>query len=113
MTLIELFTEYIRNKKSLKKYVEERKNFNTRGEFNDQTLIRAEDYLQRLKREDPHTYALMYETLEQYYKEDRGHFVEYPINFVRQILQIYDNDIPAQKVYEIYKEGLTHHYCDA
>jgi hypothetical protein len=113
MTLIELFTDYVRNKKSLKTYVEERKNFNTCGEFNDQTLIRADKYLQRLKREDPHICALMYETLEAYYEEDRGHFVEYPINFVRQILQIYDNDIPAQKVYEIYKEGLMHEYCDA
>jgi hypothetical protein len=113
MTLIELFSDYVRNKKSLKIYVEERKKINTRGEFDDQTLIKAEGYLQRLKKEDPEVYDLMYETLEQYYREDCGHYVEYPINFIRQILQIYDNDIPPQKVYEIYREGLKHHYCDA
>jgi len=113
MTLIELFTDYIRNKKSLKEYVEERKNYHTRGEFSDQTLIKAEDYLQRLKREKPEIYDLMYETLEQYYEEDNGHFVEYSLNFIRQILKIYEGGIPAQKVYEVYNEGLKHQYCDA
>lgn len=113
MTLIELFTDYIRNKKSLKLYVKERKNYNTRGEFNDQTLIKAEDCLQRLKKEEPEIYNLMYETLEQYYEEDCGHYVEYPINFIRQILQICDNHVSAQKVYDVYREGLKHHYCDA
>lgn len=106
MTLIELFSDYVRNKKSLKLYVEERKNYITRGEFSDQTLIKAQSYLQRLKKEDPGIYDLMYETLEQYYEEDCGHYVEYPINFIRQILQIYDNHIPAEKVYEVYRKGL-------
>ncbi|MDD3500429.1 MAG: hypothetical protein WC163_10670 [Sulfurovum sp.] len=113
MTLIELFSDYVRNKKSLKLYIQERKNYYTRGEFSDQTLIEAEESLQRLKQEDPEIYALMYETLEQYYEEDCGHYVEYPLNFIRQILRIYRNHIPARKVYENYREGLKHHYCDA
>ena len=113
MTLIELFTDYVRNKKSLKIYVKERKNYHTRGEFNDQTLLYAEECLQRLKMEEPEIYDLMYETLEQYYEEDCGHYVEYPINFIRQILQICQNHIPAQKVYDTYRKGLKHQYCDA
>ena len=88
MTLIELFTDYIRNKKNLKEYVEERKNFSTKGEFPDETLIHAEEYLQRLKKEHPDIYEGMYRTLECYYAEDNGHYVEYPLNFIRQILQI-------------------------
>ena len=27
----------------------------------------------------------MYETLEEYYRQDEGHYVEYPINFLKQI----------------------------
>ncbi|MCH9740253.1 MAG: hypothetical protein K0U38_05380 [Epsilonproteobacteria bacterium] len=113
MTLIELFTDYIRNQKNLKDYVEERKNINDRGEFNDKTLIQAEEDLQRLKKEEPEIYALMYETLEKYYAKDEGHIVEYPINFIREILKIYQKNIPAQKVYECYREGLTHPCRDA
>ena len=112
MTLIELFTDYVRNQKSLKAYVEERKNYHTRGEFNDQTLLAADECLQKLKKEEPKIYDLMYETLEEYYKEDKGQYIEYPIDFIRQILQICQNDIPAYKVYEGYRAGLTHSYRD-
>ena len=108
MTLIELFTDYIRNQKSLKEYVEKRKEINTRGEFNNQTLIQAQEDLDRLKKEDPEIYDLMYETLEKYYEGNTGLTIEYPIDFVRQILKIYQNGIPAKKVYECYKKGLVH-----
>ncbi len=113
MTLIELFTDYVRNQKSLKEYVEKRKTINGRGEFNDATLIQAEEDLQRLKKENPKIYDLMYETLNEYYKKDEGYTLEYPIDFVREILKIYQNNIPAQKVYESYKEGLNHFCRDA
>lgn len=113
MTLIELFTDHVRNKKSLKEYVEKRKNINTRGEFNNQTLIQAEEDLQRLKKEDPEIYTLMYETLNQYYADDKGCTIEYPIDFVREISKIYQKGIPAKKVYECYKKGLKHECRDA
>ena len=113
MTLIELFTDYVRNEKDLNDYVEKRKHIHTRGEFNDKTLIQAAEDLKRLKKEEPEIYALMYQTLDQYYKEDNGHFVEYPIDFIRQVLKIYQNNIPAQKVYECYVKGLDHECRDA
>ncbi|MCH9814703.1 MAG: hypothetical protein K0U47_12265 [Epsilonproteobacteria bacterium] len=113
MTLIEIFTDHIRNRKSLKTYVEIRKTIPTRGEFNDETLIQAEEDLQRLKQEDEEIYELMYETLEAYYAQDAGHYVEYPINFVREILKIYQCNVPAKKVYEQYKRGLDHHIHDS
>jgi len=113
MTLIELFSDYVRNEKSLKEYVEKRKTINTRGEFNDKTLFQAAEDLERLKKEEPEIYALMHETLDTYYKENNGHFVEYPIDFIRQILKIYQNNIPAKKVYECYLKGLNHECRDA
>lgn len=113
MTLIELFTDYVRNEKSLKEYVEKRKNINTRGEFNDKTLLQAAKDLERLKKEEPEIYALMYETLDKYYEADSGHVIEYPIDFIHQILKIYQNNIPAKKVYECYVKGLNHECRDA
>jgi hypothetical protein len=113
MTLIELFADYVQNKKSLKEYVEKRKDINTRGEFNDKTLLQAQEDLERLKKEDPEVYDLMYSTLNQYYKNDDGHTLEYPIDFIRQILKIYQKNIPAQKIYECYKKGLHHECRDA
>lgn len=113
MTLIELFTDYVRNKKSLKEYVKKRKHINTRGEFNDKALIQAEDDLQKLKKQDPKIYQLMYETLEEYYKLGEGYTIEYPIDFIRQILRIYQNGNSAQNIYECYKKGLTHYHRDA
>lgn len=113
MTLIELFTDYVRNQKDLKEYVELRKDINTRGEFNDKTLMQAAEDLQRLKKEEPEIYTLMYDTLNKYYELDEGHTVEYPIDFVREILKIYQRGIPAKKVYECYTKGLEHPCRDA
>lgn len=113
MTLIELFTDYVRNKKDLKEYVELRKKINTRGEFNDKTLIQAAEDLQRLKQEEPEIYELMYETLNKYYEGNKGLTVEYPIDFIREILKIYQKGTPAHKVYESYKKGLNHPCPDA
>lgn len=53
MSLIETFTDYVLNRKSLKEYVEVRKTINERGEFNDAKLIQAEENLQRLKKKNP------------------------------------------------------------
>jgi predicted nuclease with TOPRIM domain len=113
MTLIEIFTKYVRDKKDLKEYVEKRKTINTRGEFNDKTLRQAADDLLRLKKENPEIYEKMYKTLDEYYMRDEGHTVEYPIDFIRQILKIYQQGIPAEKVYECYKKGLNHSCRDA
>lgn len=113
MTLIEIFTDYVRNKKDLKEYVEVRKTINTRGEFNNETLQQAEEDLQRLKNDNPEIYELMYKTLDEYYTRDEGHTVEYPIDFVRQVLKIYQNGIPAEKVYNCYKQGLDHTCLDS
>ena len=113
MTLIELFTDYVRNEKDLKEYVEKRKHINTRGEFNNKTLLQAAEDLERLKIEEPEIYVLMHETLNEYYEADNGHFVEYPIDFIRQILKIYQNNISAKKVYECYVKGLNHECRDA
>jgi len=113
MTLIELFTEYVREKKSLKEYVQKRKSIDARGEFNDKTLLQAQEDLEKLQKDNPEVYALMYDTLEQYYEEDNGYTVEYPIDFIREILKIYQNHIPAQEVYESYKKGLNHPCRDA
>ncbi|MHC3993510.1 hypothetical protein ACXWTF_01655 [Thiomicrolovo sp. ZZH C-3] len=113
MTLIELFTDHVVNCKSLKEYVEIRKNIHERGEFNDRTLIQAEEDLQRLRREHPDVYAGMYEILYEIMRRDEGHYFEYPINFIRQILRIYQDGIPAEKVLAAYRSELDHHYRDA
>lgn len=113
MMLIEIFTDYVVNRKSLKEYVEVRRRINERGEFNDRTLIRVEDDLLRLKHEDPETYEAMYATLEEIMCRDEGHLVEYPINFIKQILRIYEGGVPAKKVLQSYREVLEHHFQDA
>lgn len=111
--LIEIFTDYVVNRKSLKEYVEVRKSINERGEFNDAKLIRAEENLQRLKREDRETYEAMYDTLAEIMRRDEGHFVEYPIDFIRQTLRLYEGGVPAKKVLESYRLVLEHHFQDA
>lgn len=113
MMLIEIFTDHVLNRKSLKDYVEIRKSINERGEFNDQSLIEAEECLQRLKREDNTTYEALYETLSEIMRRDEGHFTEYPIDFIRQILRIYRDSIPPEKVLKSYREMLDHHFQDA
>jgi len=113
MTLIEIFTDYVVNRKSLKEYVEVRKNLNERGEFNDTKLIQAEENLQRLKQEDPEIYESMYETLDEIFKRDEGDIVEYPINFIREILKLYKGDMTAKKLYQEYRRSLDHHFHGA
>lgn len=112
MSLIEIFTDHVLNKKSLKDYVEIRKTIHERGEFNDASLIRAEENLQRLKREEPEIYAHMYETLRKIYKRNSGLFIEYPLDFVRQILKMYKNSLSVQQVYEEYTRTLDHYHHD-
>ena len=113
MTLIELFTDYVRDRKSLQEYVEKRKHIDSRGEFNDKKLIQAQENLDRLKEEEPEIYELMYQVLERYYIEDRGYTIEYPIDFVREILKMYQNSLSPKEVYELYLKGLTHSHRDA
>ena len=113
MSLIEIFTDYVFNRKDLNEYVEVRKTINARGEFNDSQLVQAEANLQRLKKEDNKTYELMYETLKEYVDQGSGHTVEYPINFIREILKLYKNNTSAETISKIYKMGLDHHCNDA
>lgn len=113
MSLIEVFTDYIRNRKSLKDYVEVRKTLNERGEFNDATLIRAEENLQRLKAENPEIYEKMYAVLEEVFRCDNGNRVEYPLTFTRQILKLYDGGSTPEQVYENYRQILEHYFCKA
>ena len=114
MTLIELFSDYIRKQKSLVDYVEERKQVGARGEFNNETLILAAEKLERLKKESPAVYDEMHALLEEYYRKDEGHFVEYPINFTRQVLKLYKNerDTP-ERILDCYRQGLDHPCIDA
>jgi hypothetical protein len=113
MTLIETFTDYVLNRKSLKDYVDFRKTTNERGEFNDAKLIKAQENLERLKNEAPEIYEQMYNTLTEIYKRNRGLSVEYPLDFVRQILKIYQGSLTPQQVYEEYKRMLDHYHHDA
>lgn len=110
MSLIEIFTDHVINRKSLKDYVEIRKGLHERGEFNDKKLIQAEENLQRLKLEDNASYEEMYKTLDDIFKEDTGDLVEYPINFIREILRIGQNGMSAKKVSDEYKRTLDHHF---
>ncbi|MFK5975365.1 MAG: hypothetical protein QM493_02545 [Sulfurovum sp.] len=113
MTLIEIFTEYVRERKSLRDYVEERKSIDSRGEFNNNKLIKAQENLDRLKEEEPEIYELMYQVLERYYIEDKGYTIEYPIDFVREVLKMYQNSLLPKEVYELYLKGLSHPCRDA
>ncbi len=114
MLLIELFSDYIFNRKDLREYVQVRKDINERGEFNDQMLVRAQENLERLKKEDSEVLELMYKTLDKYVKDNRDIPVEYPINFTRAILTLYKgNGKTPRKVYENYNNGLNHHSHDA
>jgi len=112
MSLIETFTDYVLNRKSLKEYVEVRKTINERGEFNDAKLIQAEENLERLKKEEPEIYEGMYETLAKVYARNAGLSIEYPIDFIRQILKMYKNSLSPTQVYEEYKRVLEHYHHD-
>ena len=113
MRLIDLFSTYIREQKNLALYIEERKSINEEGEFSDSELILAAKNMQKLKSEEPDIYEAMHKTLEEYYARDEGHYVEYPINFTKQILKMYVNDVKPERVYECYVQGLNHPCSDA
>ncbi len=113
MRLIDLFSDYIRNKKDLNEYIEKRKGINERGEFNDDKLRLAAQKLERLKKEYPEIYDGMHETLEEYYRQDEGHYVEYPINFLKQILMMFETHSTPEDIYKSYKKGLNHRCRDA
>ena len=106
--LIEIFTDYIRNKKDLREYVEVRKTINERGEFNDQKLLQVQENLERLKEESPDIYNKMYEVLEEVYKRDEGNYIEYPLNFASEILKMYKTHQSVESIYEEYKDVLNH-----
>jgi len=113
MSLIDIFTDYVVNKKSLKDYVEVRKTLSERGEFNDTLLCKEEDNLQRLKAEDEKIYNAMYCVLKEIFERDQGHYVEYPINFIKAVLKMYENGNTTKKVYDEYARSLEHRFCDA
>ncbi len=113
MTLIELFTDYIVNKKSLVEYVKIRKTLNERGEFNDEKLLQAQKNLDRLAQEDKEILDEMYAILFEIIRLDRGHFVEYPLDFIREILKVYKNGTQPKDILKSYKEILTHKYSGA
>lgn len=112
MSLIEIFTDFVYNKKDLTEYVQIRKNIKERGEFNDASLIQAQENLGQLKKENILIYDCMYDTLREYVKLGHGESIEYPINFIREILTLSENGCTAQKMYENYKSGLTHYHHD-
>lgn len=107
--LIDLFTDYIRNKKDLREYVERRKTINERGEFNDQKLIRIQENLERLQKENPDIYNKMFEVLEEVFRRDQGNYVEYSLDFAREILQMFKGK-SLESIYENYKAILDHKY---
>ena len=109
MTLIDMFYDYLINKKSFNEYIEIRKTMNERGEFNDELLLKAQENLDRLKSEDEEIYNKMYAVLLEIIRRDEGYYVEYPINFTRQILKLYKPGNTPQKVYEEYKRSIEHH----
>jgi len=113
MLLIEMFTDHVVNKKSLVDYIELRKSINERGEFSDSTLLKAQNNLDRLKTDDSKTYNEMYKILKEIMELDTGHSVEYPIDFIKEILKMYKLNTTAVGICKDYKEVLTHHYQDA
>ena len=113
MSLIEIFTDHIVNKKSLNDYVEIRKNINERGEFSDSALMLAQDNLDKLKKDDLVTYNELYKTLYIIMEADNEHSVEYPIDFVREILKLYKVNTTAIGICKEYKKVLKHTYHDA
>ncbi len=113
MTLIEIFTDYVVNKKSLVEYVKVRKTLNLRGEFNDKTLILAQKNLDRLGLENKEILDEMYAILFKIIKLDKGHCVEYSLDFIREILKLYKNSIEPKEILKDYKEILNHKYSGA
>lgn len=107
--LIDIFTDFIRNKKDLREYIEIRKTIDERGEFNDQKLIRIQENLERLQKENPEIYNKMYEVLEEVFKKDQGNYIEYSLDFAREVLEMF-NTKSLESIYENYKAVLNHKY---
>ncbi|HEX5670076.1 MAG TPA: hypothetical protein VFX66_00955 [Sulfuricurvum sp.] len=113
MTLIETFTDYVLNRKDLKDYVRYRKTTNERGEFNDAKLLQAQENLDRLKIEDPEIYEAMYTTLNAIYARDSGLTIEYPLEFIHQILKMYTGSLTPRNIHEEYTRVLEHYHHNA
>lgn len=107
--LIEIYSDFIRNKKDLRDYIELRKTIHGRGEFNDNKLLKIQENLEKLKAENPEIYEKMYAVLEEVYKRDEGNFVDYPLDFSREILKMFQNQ-SLESIYEEYKATLAHKY---
>ncbi len=107
--LISIFTDYIRNKKDLREYIEIRKTINERGEFNDSKLIKIQENLEKLKKENFEIYTKMYQLLEEIYKKDEGNYIDYPLNFAYMILNM-DHYNSYEDMHEKYKSELGHKY---
>ncbi len=107
--LIEIFTDFIRGRRDLREYVALRKTIQERGEFNDTTLIKIQENLERLEKENPQIYQKMYEVLEAVFENDAGQRVDYPLDFSRAILKMFKNS-SLESIYEEYKAILKHKY---
>jgi predicted nuclease with TOPRIM domain len=107
--LIDIFTDYIRNQKDLREYVEKRKGINERGEFNDAQLLKIQENLEKLKNENPEIHTKMYAVLEEVFKRDAGDYIDYPLNFARVILNM-EKSKSLDDMYNKYKAELNHQY---
>ncbi len=108
--LIDIFSDFIRNKKNLREYIEVRKGINERGEFNDSQLVKIQENLEKLQKEDSDILSKMYEVLEEVYEKDEGNYIDYPLDFARMILNIYNGNQTLQESYNTYKAVLKHKY---
>jgi len=107
--LIDIFADYIRNKKDLREYIELRKTINERGEFNNNELVQIQENLEKLKKENFEIYTKMYEVLEEIYEQDKGNYIDYSLNFAKTILDM-DKVDSLEGMYKKYKSELKHRY---
>ena len=107
--LIEIFTDYIRNQKDLREYIELRKDINERGEFNNEELLTIQENLEKLKSENPEIYSKMFDVLEEVYEKDAGDIIDYPLNFARVILNM-EKAKSLDDMYNKYKAELSHQF---
>lgn len=107
--LIEIFTDFIRNKKDLREYIEVRQGIRERGEFNDAKLLQIQENLERLKKENPEIYNGMYDILEEVFRRDEGDYFYYSLDFAKEILKMFKNQ-SLESIYKEYKAILDHKY---
>jgi len=107
--LIDIFEDYIRNKKDLREYIEIRKTINERGEFNNNELIQIQQNLEKLQKENPKVYTKMYEVLEKIYEKDEGNYIDYSLNFAKTILDM-EQMRSFTDMYNKYSSELKHKY---